>query len=253
MQEYESGWPHSFNRTLNKRIITMAVSKKNIKVDGIPIYDAVLIYTRVLVLQQSREINIKEVTCLTRPPCAVIIDGCALLWIVHWPPSGSVEDYIVNFMGTIDYHLNSSDVYLIFDRYLPGSTKHATRSNRAGKDAVRKHQLTFETPISAQQVILNVSHNKAQLIKLICQYLTDNDVADTHRLLSRLKTRCPLKSATAGHVLDIWPSHYTRRGWCYHCTTDYKELVWTPPPAFIALSLHVSLPSEFANLSLWVR
>lgn len=129
------------------------------------------------------KMQVEVSTCLTKLPCAVIIDGCALLWSVHWPPSGSVEDYIVNFMGTIDYHLNSSDVYLIFDRYLPGSTKHATRSNRAGNDAVRKHQVTMETPIPAQQVILNVSHNKAQLIKLICQDLTDNDVADTHRLV----------------------------------------------------------------------
>ena len=30
MQEYESGWPHSFHRVLNKQIITMDVSKKSI-------------------------------------------------------------------------------------------------------------------------------------------------------------------------------------------------------------------------------
>ena len=57
------------------------------------------------------------------------------------------------------------------------------RSNRAGKDASRKHQLNLHTPLPAQKVILNVSYNKAQLIKLICQYLMDHEVSDTNRLV----------------------------------------------------------------------
>ena len=77
------------------------------------------------------------------------------------PLSGTVEDYAVNFMGIIGYHLRAGDVYLIFDRYLPGSTEQVTRPNRAGKDANRKHQLNRPTPLPAQKVILNVSYNKA--------------------------------------------------------------------------------------------
>ena len=86
-------------------------------------------------------------------------------------------------MGIIGYHLRAGDVYLIFDRHLPGSTKQVTRSNRAGKDASKKHQLNLHTPLPAQKVILNVSYNKAQLIKLICQYLMDHEVSDTNRLV----------------------------------------------------------------------
>ncbi len=47
---------------------------------------------------------------------AVIIDGCVMLWSVRSPTSDTVEDYIINFMGTIKYHLERGDVYLIFDR-----------------------------------------------------------------------------------------------------------------------------------------
>ena len=36
---------------------------------------------------------------------AVIMDGCAMLLSVHWPTSDTVEDYIINLMGTIKYHL----------------------------------------------------------------------------------------------------------------------------------------------------
>ena len=39
----------------------MAVSKKSIKIDETPIYDTDLIYTRVIRLHQSPDIDIKEV------------------------------------------------------------------------------------------------------------------------------------------------------------------------------------------------
>ena len=126
------------------------------------------------------KLQVEVSTRLTRSPDAIIIDGCALLWSVHWPVNGTVDDHAVNFMGIIGYHLRAGDVYLIFDRYLRGSTKHVTRSNRAGKVASRKHQLNLHTPLSAQKVILNLSYIKSQLIKLICQYLMDDEVSDTN-------------------------------------------------------------------------
>ena len=46
-------------------------------------------------------------------PDDVIIDGFAMLWTVHWPANGAVEDDLINFMGTIKHHLERCDVYLI--------------------------------------------------------------------------------------------------------------------------------------------
>ena len=103
-------------------------------------------------------------------------------------------------MGIIGYHLRAGDVYLIFDRYLHGSTKQVTRSNRAGKDASRKHQLNLHTPLPAQKVILNVSYNKAQLIKLICQYLMDHEVSDTNRLVVTSENPIPNEKIVANRA-----------------------------------------------------
>ena len=97
----------------------MTSAKKSIKLDGKPVYDTELIYTRVICLQQYRDIDITDVLSYELSPVpaslfdesgamraqskavlktklqveqssriqgvpdAVIIDGCAMLWTVH--------------------------------------------------------------------------------------------------------------------------------------------------------------------------
>ena len=192
MTEFESGWPTSFNKTLTKNVTMMTSAKKSIKLDGQPVYDTELIYTRVICLQQYRDIDITDVLSYELSPVpaslfdesgamraqskavlkmklqveqssriqgvpdAVIIDGCAMLWTVHWPTSGTVEDYVVNVMGSIKYHLEHGEVYLVFDRYIGNSTKQMTRSSRSGNDASRKHQLSLHTTLPTQKVVLTV-------------------------------------------------------------------------------------------------
>ena len=52
MTEFKSGWPTIFNKTLQTRNVTMMTSaKKILKLDGKPVYDTELIYTRVICLQ----------------------------------------------------------------------------------------------------------------------------------------------------------------------------------------------------------
>lgn len=46
------------------------------------------------------------------------LDGCAVLWVVSWPVSGTVQDFLDNFRRYLDDLVTTSDVYLIFDRYL---------------------------------------------------------------------------------------------------------------------------------------
>jgi len=102
-----------------------------------------VIFTRVLGLQQSRKLDIKDVLTYelspvaaalfdehghmrsqaksslkkklevdAHAPDAVIIDGCALLWAVHWPVSGCIENFLDYFIRSLMYHLKASDVYL---------------------------------------------------------------------------------------------------------------------------------------------
>lgn len=229
MIEFESGWPTSFNKTLTNKVTLMPSTKKTIKLNGKPVYDMELIYTRVICLQQHRDIDIKEVLSYELSPVpaslfdesgamraqskavlkkklqveqssrtlgvsdAVIIDGCAMLWTVHWPTNGNIEDYVMNFMRTIKYHLECCDVYLIFDRYIKTSTKQMTRSSRAGHDASRKHQLNLHTPLPAQKVVLNVVYNKVQLIDLICQYLITHIVNNQTKLVITGKDPTPVQ------------------------------------------------------------
>lgn len=235
MKDFEAGWPTSFHGPLKKNVKTMTSNKKLIKIDGTPVINTEMIYTRVIGLQQSRSLNMKDVlsyelsavpsalfdengdlrsqakaTLLTKlqvevssrhisPPDAYIIDGCALLWTVRWPSNGTVEDYVKNFLGSLRYYLQMCRVHLIFDRYIPNSTKGASRSNRAGTNASRKHSLTLHTPLPAQNVVLTVTYNKAQLITLITKYLVDHVEDNTNELIITAEHPVPI-SITNGQA-----------------------------------------------------
>ena len=88
-----------------------------------------------------------------------IIDGSALLWIIHWPTDGIVADFIDNVKARLTSYLLKSDVDLIFDRYYEYGIKSVTRDVR--KTVVsRKHQLLLSTKLLAQNVVLLSIENK---------------------------------------------------------------------------------------------
>ena len=67
-----------------------------------------------------------------------------MLWTVHWHTSGTVEDYIINFVVTNRYHLEC-----VYDRYIENSTKQLMRCSRSGNDASRNNQLCLHAVINA--------------------------------------------------------------------------------------------------------
>lgn len=99
-----------------------------------------------------------------------VIDGCALLWVPNWPVDALVQDYITKFKYHIGLRLAVGDVYLVFDRYIEFSTKYSARLS-GGTGRVR--QLGSNVALLAQKVVLNVTENKKQLIRLICQDLQE--------------------------------------------------------------------------------
>ena len=105
------------------------------------------------------------------------------MWTSHSPTSGTVADYIINFMGPIKYHLERGDVYLLFDGYIGNNTKQMMRSIRSGNDASRENQLGLHTTLPTQNVTLSVVHNKVQLIELICHYLMNNNQDNRPKLV----------------------------------------------------------------------
>ena len=83
-----------------------------------------------------------------------------------WPTGGTAHDFLNNFRRHIQSHLDSSDVYLLYDRYKEGSIKESTRNYR-DQGASRVYSLRPTAKLPSQKVILTVSSNKKQLIGLI--------------------------------------------------------------------------------------
>ena len=54
---------------------------------------------------------------LIEAPDVKMIDGCAQLWYVEWPSSGTIEGFLILFFQKLERYLNTCDIVLIFDRY----------------------------------------------------------------------------------------------------------------------------------------
>jgi predicted nucleic acid-binding protein len=61
MAVFENSLPSGFYGTITKQVVTLNAAKKSIKVGGKDIYDVNLIYTRVLGLQQSRDVDLANI------------------------------------------------------------------------------------------------------------------------------------------------------------------------------------------------
>ena len=128
---------------------------------------------------------------------ATVIDGSALIWTVHWPADCSVADFIVNVKKRIASYLTNSDVYLIFDRYHEYSIKSTTRDGRE-TGITRKHHLLRTTKLPAQKVVLSSVENKKQLIRILCEELTENRLlhlrsTGDHKLVVTGEVPCPIE------------------------------------------------------------
>lgn len=142
-------------------------------------------------------------------PC-IVTDGCALLWIPHWPPSSptqqpTVMDYVNKFKDMIKERLSSGDVYLVFDRYEDFSTKYSTRISR-GSDGCRVFQLSPTAPLPSQKLMLTVTQNKKQLIDIICKDIQqDTDFLQKHTEMHKLvitgQDKTPVEISVGGVII----------------------------------------------------
>ena len=234
MISFENALPAGFYQTITKKVVTLNSTKKSIKVGDKDVYDLNLIYYMVLGLQLSREIDLRDVlkyelaplptsmfkesgemriatgksslkkklrvtvsSCQSQDSEVTIFDGCALLWCVHWPCKGTLQEYIDNFRAYVFGRSVNGDVYVVFDRYFEYSVKSATRSRRSSEYASRHHRLSLSSPLLPQKVVLTVTENKVQLINLICAELVNNGLtrALTHKLVITGKDPKPTEVA----------------------------------------------------------
>ena len=93
-----------------------------------------------------------------------------MLWVVPWPNSGNVQDFLNNFRRHIQGHLESSDVHLVFDRCTAGSIKESIRNDR-DQVTSRVSELRPLARLPAQKVVLTVNRNKTHFVNLIMEDL----------------------------------------------------------------------------------
>ena len=126
---------------------------------------------------------------------ATFLDGCIVLWVVPWPRSGTVHDYLVRFRSYLHGHLATSYVYLVFDRYIEGSTKEATRRGK-GKGTSRVYTLLFTARLPPQKVVLTITTNKEQLIALIVEdFVSHKADFQKHKLVVTGRDLVPVEIA----------------------------------------------------------
>ena len=206
-ETFEQSWPEGFHDTIPRKVVILSVGRKRMKVGDAKLFDTETMYARAMTLQAgSRSLNINDIishelapypasmfksngqmrdakskACLKnilrvdvsnrhaeRDVEAIFLDGCAVLWVISWPMSGTVQDYLDRFRDHIQKFLKKTDVYLVFDQYKADSTKASTRHGR-DQGASRMYTLRSITCLPPQKVLLNVTQNKTQLIEFICK------------------------------------------------------------------------------------
>ena len=161
--------PTGFYQTFKRKVITMKEGKQQRGTDPMEQRNSGLIFARVTALMSTRAINLNDVLKYELPAVptsifdeisgefriskskstlkrilqvevtntsrgtgdAVVIEGCAILWVLQWPSKGFLKDVVVNF---VKYATDKMHCYrrthVIFDRYNT-SIKDATRCQRA--------------------------------------------------------------------------------------------------------------------------
>ena len=221
MEAFEQSWPERFHDTIPRKVVTMSVGGKSMKVGDAKVFDTETMYARAMALQAgSRSLNISDIisheiapypasmfksngkmrdakskACLKnilrvdvsnshaeRDVEAIFLDSCAVLWVIPWPMPGTVQDYLDRFCDHIQKFLKKTDVYLVFDRYKADSTKASTRHGQ-DQGASRMYTLRSTTRLPPQKVLLTVTQNIMQLIELICKDI----MTHSHLLIFTIK------------------------------------------------------------------
>ena len=208
MQQFQKELPDGFRNTLTTKVVlmTLAKDKKKKKKDKENSHNTDLIFSRVLLLLGTNQIDFEDLfdfelaavptslfeesgvarypknksvllnklkveessRCIE--PDATVIDGGDMLHKVHWRPNDIVKDLVDGINHYVRMLMLNTDVYLIFDRYKTGSIKSDTRTAPAGAFR-RSHHLSLERELPPKDMVLPSSSTKENLIELISSKL----------------------------------------------------------------------------------
>ena len=146
LQQFESACPTGLYQTIKRKVITKKEGTKKRGADPMEQCNSGLIFARVTALRSIRAINLNDVLKyelaavptsifdgnsgelrisksksilkrrlqveVTNPSRgtgdAVVIDGCAILWVLQWPSKGFIKDVVLNF---VKYATNKMHCY----------------------------------------------------------------------------------------------------------------------------------------------
>ena len=124
---------------------------------------------------------------------AVLINGELMLYKLHWPTDGLVKNLVDGAEKYIRKIIPKSNVFLIFDRYMPGSSKSYTRDTRVGAFSCSLYQLSLNRELPQKNMCLHSTTTKQNFIDLIsgefCDQFTNN--ASSKWLVITLKNIMP--------------------------------------------------------------
>ena len=153
-------------------------------------------------------------------PDVIMLDGCALLWYVYWPASGTMGIVVQIMVEYLQKRMDYTDVFPVFDRHHPYSRKGSTWIQRPSESA--KQQLYFNT--QRRPFHLNMFHWPQRKQCTNYWYNTSKSNPSLHfqenrcqrRLGSHVQTIFPTKGMMAC-LSKAWNDRQSWRSWCcYH-------------------------------------
>ena len=178
----------------------MEAMKKCVKVGCSKVYDMEKLYARLLIVSQSRHIDLSELFKYELSPVpsslfdeygdmrkgskavllntlavfandpletvdAELFDGNEAIYHKLWPKNVTVKGFAEDFVNTF---ARNHDTYVIFDRYNEQSIKSHERRRRAKGTVSRKYTLKSDTTLPAKDAVMTSAENKKALINFIC-------------------------------------------------------------------------------------
>ena len=200
--------PCGFYTPIKKEVVTMENMKKRVKIGDTSVYDVEKLYARLLVIAQSRDIQLSDLfkyelspvpsslfddygdmrkgnkavlihnlavfsTGSLGPVEAEIIDGNEAIYHTSWSRNTTLKNFAENFVNSFD---NIHDTYVIFDRYDKQSIKCHERIRRAKGNKPREYMLNSNTELPARDIFMKSDENKRKLI----QYMCNTNITNPH-------------------------------------------------------------------------
>lgn len=190
--KFSGAVPDGFHSPIKKSVVTMETLKKRVKVGDVSVFDTEKLYARLLVISQSRDIQLSEVfkhelspvpsalfdeygdmrkgskatlvqklavfaTSPLGPVQVEIVDGNEAIYHTSWPKNTTVKSFASIFLHPFQ---SQHDTYIIFDQYMEHSVKSHERQRRTKGAKPTQYRINPNTVLPDRDVIMKNGKKK---------------------------------------------------------------------------------------------